>query len=206
MRPEPAKGRCAIVTSAGHGMRWTPWLHRTSEAMGGRRRRVVLISRRWDQALAVSQARRGLSSPAPRGERVISRKTIVQGMPECSAYLWFLTRVLSSLHTRPRVRLSARHSLRPLNLGGNDGQSSGTSCRGNVESHPLSSWRKPGPITTGLGYCPVCRPPALHREIPRYGSWLSPGRQREAGREPRPTRAPHAACETTRLRPSCLAR
>jgi hypothetical protein len=42
--------------------------------------------------------------PGLRGERVISRKAIVQGMPDCSAYLWFLTRVLFSLHTRPPVR------------------------------------------------------------------------------------------------------
>jgi hypothetical protein len=36
----------------------------------------------------MSERRRGLSSPAPRGERAISRNTIVQGRPARSAYLW----------------------------------------------------------------------------------------------------------------------
>jgi hypothetical protein len=113
-RVPPAKGRYAIVTSVGRGMRWTLWLHPTSEAHGGRQRRVVLISRRWDQALLRRFARRrGLSSPAPRGERVMSRNTVAQGMPECSAYLWFRTRVLFYLAHEAAGATSIRHSLHP---------------------------------------------------------------------------------------------
>jgi len=44
-----SKGRFAIVTNVGCGMRWTPWRCLTSGAWGGRRSRVVLIPRRWDQ-------------------------------------------------------------------------------------------------------------------------------------------------------------
>ena len=45
----------------------------------------------------------GAKEPGPRGERDISRKTIAQGRPDVSANPWFLTRVLSTLHTRLRV-------------------------------------------------------------------------------------------------------
>ena len=45
-------------------------------------------------------------------------KTIAQGMPECSAYLWFLTRVLSTLAHEAAGATSARHSLRPLSFEG----------------------------------------------------------------------------------------
>ena len=45
------KGRIAIVTDVGRGMRWTRWLCKTYAACRGRQRRVVLIPRRWDQAL-----------------------------------------------------------------------------------------------------------------------------------------------------------
>src|SRR5690348_4291047 len=56
-RPAPQEGRIAIVTDVGGRMRWTPWLHRTSEARGGRQRRVVLIPRRWGQASRETFAR-----------------------------------------------------------------------------------------------------------------------------------------------------
>jgi hypothetical protein len=45
------------------GMRWTLWLHRTSEAQGGRQRRVVLISRRWDQVRKMMASDGGYQSP-----------------------------------------------------------------------------------------------------------------------------------------------
>jgi hypothetical protein len=41
-RPAPIKGRIAIVTDVGCGMRWTLWLRQTSADQSGRRRRVVL--------------------------------------------------------------------------------------------------------------------------------------------------------------------
>ena len=38
------------------------------------------------------------------GRSRISRKTIARGRPDVSANPWFLTRVLTTLHTRLRVR------------------------------------------------------------------------------------------------------
>jgi hypothetical protein len=59
------------------------------------------------------------NKPDHQGEHGGNRKTIAQGMPEC-----FGQPVVNSLvcfhssHTRPRVRPSTRHSLRPLTEGG----------------------------------------------------------------------------------------
>jgi hypothetical protein len=57
-------------------------LSRRRKHSRGRPSRVVLISRRWDQALASrARRRRRLSSPALRGEREAVVKTIARGMP-----------------------------------------------------------------------------------------------------------------------------
>jgi hypothetical protein len=50
----------------------------------GRRRRVVLTPRRWRQVCErqLSQAKVA-NKPGHLGERVISRKTIAQGRPDC---------------------------------------------------------------------------------------------------------------------------
>src|SRR6185437_16004196 len=50
-RPAPQEGRIAIVTDVGGRMRWTCSLRQTNVGECGRQRRVVLISRRWDQVL-----------------------------------------------------------------------------------------------------------------------------------------------------------
>jgi hypothetical protein len=76
-------------------MRWPRGVQRAEacrrKQLHGRRRRVVLISRRWDQAVRRRFAgRRGLTSPVPRGERAISRNTIAQGMPVVPAALSLL--------------------------------------------------------------------------------------------------------------------
>ena len=50
----------------------------------------------------------GGKEPGHREEHEISRKTIAHGMGRLiAAYLWFLIRVLSTLHTRPWVRRAA---------------------------------------------------------------------------------------------------
>jgi hypothetical protein len=49
-----------------------------------RQRRVVLISRRWDQVSSDDLETTVAKKPGHRGERAISRKAIVQGMPACS--------------------------------------------------------------------------------------------------------------------------
>ena len=84
--------------------------------------------------------RRGLSSPAPRGERAISRKPLAQGMPDCSAYplMTCVCSFLPSLHARPRVRVGTRHSLRPLNFGGEQDAKLGHLV-------PRECWRSPRP-------------------------------------------------------------
>jgi len=88
----PQEGRLAIATIRWCGLRWTRWAARRA-ARRVRSSRVVLIPRRWDQALSIcdfglaaetrrSIMRRGLTSPVPRGERGVSRKAIAQGVPE----------------------------------------------------------------------------------------------------------------------------
>ena len=113
--PRPPKRRFAVVTKRGAGC------DGRADIAGeryrcGRRRRVVLIPRRWDQVLRDEFAgRRRLASPVLRGERAISRNTIAQGVPDRFGSPVVTTLVCFSFsHTRLRVRLSARHSLRPL--------------------------------------------------------------------------------------------
>jgi hypothetical protein len=65
-------------------VRWTCWCRRTSDGRDGRPSRVVLISRRWDQARGRIHGRRRLSSPVLRGEHEAAVKTIAQGMPDRS--------------------------------------------------------------------------------------------------------------------------
>jgi hypothetical protein len=66
----------------------------------GRRSRVVLTPRRWCQARGILSRATEARKPGLRGEPEVSRKTIAQGMPFVSAYLWRLTRVLFILHAR----------------------------------------------------------------------------------------------------------
>jgi hypothetical protein len=78
-----------------------------------RQNRVVLIPRRCPDAGSSSPlmtASDGRYKARYTGERGMSLKDIAQGVPDISACLWFLTRVLSTLHTR-RVRSWHRHSL-----------------------------------------------------------------------------------------------
>ena len=51
----------------------------------GRRRRVVLTPRRWRQVLEKQSfsGAKVANKPGHLGERVISRKTIAQGRPDC---------------------------------------------------------------------------------------------------------------------------
>jgi hypothetical protein len=59
--PPPSRptceGRFAIVTNVGGGMRWTRTTRLTSACVCGRRRRVVLMPRRWHQVRAVIRGR-----------------------------------------------------------------------------------------------------------------------------------------------------
>ena len=81
--PRSMRGRIAVVTRRGAGRDGRGRHQPTSDACHGRRRRVVLISRRWDQAREPSHGRRWLSKPGHRGERAISRKPLCR---ECRMF------------------------------------------------------------------------------------------------------------------------
>jgi hypothetical protein len=80
--PAPFRGASAVVTTRG-GLRWTSRCpderHRSV-----RRRRVVLTPRRWCQVLAWRKLRKGDGGKKAdhRGDHVISRKAIAQGMSD----------------------------------------------------------------------------------------------------------------------------
>src|SRR5262249_51448828 len=60
--------------------------------------------------------RRWLSSPAHRGDHEVSRKTIVQGMPDCFGVPVVTTRVLSTFAHEAAGAPDTWHSLRPLSF------------------------------------------------------------------------------------------
>jgi hypothetical protein len=76
--PHPASSRGTlrpIVTKREAGLRWTRRLAYDDRRRRGRQRRVVLISRCWDQALSRRFERATVANkPGHRGERAISRK------------------------------------------------------------------------------------------------------------------------------------
>jgi hypothetical protein len=133
------RGRIAIVTDVGSGMRWTRPCRKTSDADADERNRVVLIPRRWDQppGLAIS-ALTGRTRREPGGTEAnkpgtprrarISRKPLRR---ECRC---FGVPVAFFVACEPRVRLSIRCSLRPLNFRGpTTMHHSDNSCRGNAK-------------------------------------------------------------------------
>ena len=88
--------------------------HETNDVARGRQSRVVLTPRRWRLSPREASFSRAMVArkPGHQGERVISRKTIVQGMPgrfrrTCGDY-----RVLTTFCTRAAGATSTRHSLR----------------------------------------------------------------------------------------------
>jgi len=82
------EGRIAIVTDADAGCGGRA-RSKDERPWRGRRSRAVLISRRWYQACRTICRRRGQQSPVPGENTKETVKTIAQGMPECSAYLWW---------------------------------------------------------------------------------------------------------------------
>jgi hypothetical protein len=103
--PPPQEGRIAIVTDVGCGMRWTLWCRETSALMRTAKScgpdaptlalRFAGLAPRNDggkRARSPGRARNKPLKPLRREGRMFP------------ANLWFLTRVLSTMHTRPRVR------------------------------------------------------------------------------------------------------
>jgi hypothetical protein len=106
----------------GTGMRWTPRLPPDERGRGVRQRRVVLTPRRWRPCTWETSdfpRRDGGKRAVLRGEPVISRKAIAQGMsdalrcPVCSC-AHFLVHAAHETAGAARIR----HSLRPLDAEG----------------------------------------------------------------------------------------
>jgi hypothetical protein len=90
------------------------------------------------------QRRRGLSSPAPRGERAIDRKTIARGMPVDPAEP-VVTAACVFCCRRAMGEAITRHSPRPLDLGGSWYSKLGQILsRGRGLTSPLSCSAKAG--------------------------------------------------------------
>jgi hypothetical protein len=98
------EGRFAVVTDVGSGMRWTRLCLWTNGATRGRRNRVVLISRRWDQVSQMSCEATVAIKPGTPGRARDKPKTIAQGRPECFGEPVVLLVCFLPLHTRLRVR------------------------------------------------------------------------------------------------------
>ncbi len=122
------------------GERWTRKLRLTSRGLSVRQRRVVLTSRCWRQVLKKLTLLRGDGGKRAvlRGEHVISRKAIAQGMsdvlrcPVCSC-------AHSSVHIAHETAGAARirHSLRPLTSRAKSfQQTSGAMRRENAKAYP----------------------------------------------------------------------
>jgi hypothetical protein len=82
--------------------------------------------------------------PGHQGELEAAVKTIAQGRPDVSAYLWLLTRVLSTIAHAAAGALGTRSSLRPLIYQGHIFMhSSGESRREDAEPRSLVSLAPP---------------------------------------------------------------
>jgi hypothetical protein len=136
------KGRFAIVTDVGQGMRWTQAALLTRALSCGRRSRVVLTPRRWRQARgAIRASEGGKKARSPGRARRKPLKPLRAGMPgDPGATVVTNARAFYT----PRAAAGAsgtRHSPRPL-LGGSILHNSGASRRGMAEVY-LSYPRRP---------------------------------------------------------------
>ncbi len=123
LRPAPhQEGRIAIVTTRGlrDAMDALLRMRRSASRRTAKPCGPGLPTLRSSSATRFAE-RRGLSSPVPRGERGISRSTIVQGMPDCFGVPVVTTRVLSTFVREAAGATNTRHSLRPPCFRGCDG-------------------------------------------------------------------------------------
>src|SRR5206468_2881005 len=124
--PSHPEWASAVVTTRG-GLRWTLKAATDARGQSVRQRRVVLTPRGW--------RRRWQQYMAHRGERVISRKAIAQGMSDVLRFTCMLMRALL-VHVAHEIAGAARirHSLRPLFSRGRENslQTSGAMCRENA--------------------------------------------------------------------------
>ena len=140
----------AIASASMHLAGWSWWRGklRTAKPCGPG-------ARGWRQAGGGLQSPTGPSEPSIRqrrrqdefvsGERAISRKTIAQGMPECSDCTCMLVcALLRTFAHETAGAASTRHSLRPLFFGRVILQTSGASRRENAESYSVVITREGG--------------------------------------------------------------
>ena len=73
-RPAPSRGALRDRHKCWRGMRWTRWHQLTSDVRRGRRNRVVLMPRRWHQALGDDPRATEAIKPGTPGRSRISRK------------------------------------------------------------------------------------------------------------------------------------
>ena len=118
--PVLTKGRFAIVTNVGSGMRWTRQCRKTSDTTRTAKScgpdAPTLASRSWSD-LRTTVAK----GPGHRGEHEVTVKTIAQGRPDVFGEPVVTTLVCFLSFAREAARASGtRLSLRPLAFGRTD--------------------------------------------------------------------------------------
>ena len=103
MRPASyTEGRFAIVTNVESGMQWTRWCRsasaQTNDTDVDAKARGPGLPTLRSSCVVTSRATMGAKKPGSQGERAISVKTIVQGMPGGSGWTCGSFPVLFSLH------------------------------------------------------------------------------------------------------------
>jgi hypothetical protein len=177
------RGRIAIVTDVGSGMRWTRRvavcviMHRRT-ACRGRSSRTVLIPRRWYHALMRKHhAQWWPKSPAHQEEYEAAVKTIAQGGPGCLGRTCGTCR-LHFFRRRAMGAASSRPSLRPLIFEGErDQHHSGRTCREKANVYPSLFEVKPNAVAGNStvivrvgGRSSIPESPAISREAAAY--WI----------------------------------
>ena len=111
-----------------------------------RQRRVVLTPRCWRQVSGSSPASDGGKKAGHRGELVISRKAIAQGMSDClRCPVCSCAHFLCTLRMRPRVqRASGFPCALFISEGETNLQTSGASCRGIANTYQVVVTREGG--------------------------------------------------------------
>jgi hypothetical protein len=169
----PEKGRIAIVTNVGQGMRWT--LQRQAQSLRGRTmpQRTAKSCGPGAPMQALSLAGDILRDDGGKkawspGRSRISRKTIAQGRPDDPPVPVVLPRAFCC--TRTMGAVGTRPSLRPSVFEGGSCNNSDASVPRERGAEPCSARRPgqakrdPGPITTGRSLLHAGAPTLCHHK------------------------------------------
>ena len=110
--PSRLRGRIAIVTDVGYGMRWTRQCQKTNDVARGRRSRVVLTPRRWRQVGGRDFTGDGDNKARSPGRARRKPLKPLRREAGCPVNLWSNSRVF--LHARPRVQRAPGFPCSPL--------------------------------------------------------------------------------------------